>query len=319
MIAPIVAAVGLSACGSGAHGPAVVRVGDQAISRASVDHWTGIIERGGTAGSSLAPEKGTARRRALEFLISCQWLIGEAAMQGAPVSDHAVERALVERREANGRAEFEHQLHETGRSVDDASLEARAELAAAAIRQRLSRRADAVGDAQVASFHAHNLRLFRRREVRKVELIENLRSRSAAEALVRRIGSGEAFSKRAYHEELAENTDLSPGTQTKTALVKAIFAARANVVSKPMPLNHAWTVFVVRNIVTATARPLADVRGEVVEKLTALRRQRITAAFAKEYEARWRARTHCRSGYVVQRCAEYSGQMTANADPFAGG
>lgn len=315
----IVGLASLASCGGNARDPAVARVGGAAIARTSVDHWTQIVERGGTPGGPLAPAPGTARQRALSFLISSEWLVREAAIEGVPVSDRAVEHALIERREANGRAEFEQELHSAGLSVADVKLELRAELAAEAIRRSLARRAADVSDSQVANFYAHHLQPFRHHELRKVELIENLPSRSAAEALVRRIGVGKAFSKRAYHEELAENTDRSTGTPTKAAIVKAIFAARANMVSRPMPLNHAWAVFIVREIVPAHVKPLAEVRGEVIEKLTELRKQRIMGAFAKEYEERWRARTSCRRGYVVQGCAQYRGPWTAKVEPFARG
>jgi foldase protein PrsA len=319
LITTIAAVAGMTGCGGDRTDPAVVHVARAVIGKASVDHWTRTIERGATPGRSLAQGRGTPRQRAVEFLISSQWLIGEAAKQGAPVSGGDVDRALNERREVDGDLEFEQELNATGRSIADARLEVRAELAAAAIRRGLAQQAADVSEKQITAFYSHNLQPFRHHEGRVVELIENLPSPSAAEALVRRIGTGKAFSKRAYHEEVAENTDHSLGTPTKAAVMRAIFAARPNVVSRPMPLSHAWAVFIVRKIEPATVRPLAEVRAEVVEKLTALRRRRITAAFAKGYEQRWRARTSCRPGYVVQRCAQYNGPLSAEAEQFASG
>jgi len=315
LVSAIFVVAGLAACGGSGHAPAVVRVGDVAIGRSTVDHWTGIVERGGVPGDELAQESGTAHKRALDFLISAQWLIGEAMLEGAPVSDRAVGRALIERREVGGPREFEQELHATGASLADAKFDVRAELAAAAIRRGLMRRAADIGDTQIVSFYMHHLQPFRHREVRRVELIENLPSRRAAQALAGRIGTSPAFSKRAFHEEVAESTEQSSGT-AKTALAKAIFAARPNVVSQPIPLNRAWAVFVVRKIFPATVKPLTEVRSEVVEKLIALRMAQFTAAFTQEYEKRWRAKTSCRPGFVVQRCAQSGGELTAGAEPF---
>lgn len=317
LLAAIVAAAGLAACGGQGRGPAVARVGGVEIGRSAVEHWTRVIQRGGAPGG-VTQAKGTARERALDFLISSRWLIGEATREGTPVSDRAVEKGLVARREEGGPVEFEQELHATGMSLADAKLEVRAELSAAAIHQNLKRRAADVSVAQIASFYEHNRQPFRHHEVRTVELIENLPSARAASALVRRIGTGSAFSRRAYHEAIAENTDQSLGT-VKTAVARAIFSARPNVVSRPMPLNHAWTVFIVRKIEPAKYKPLSQVRGEVIEQLTAARMQRIVASFTAAYEKRWKAETSCQPGYVVQRCAQYGGKLTARAEPFMSG
>jgi parvulin-like peptidyl-prolyl cis-trans isomerase-like protein len=312
--AAIVAVAGLAACGGSGHGPAVVHIGNVTIDRSTARHWTRIVQRGGAPGDS-AEANGTPRERALDFLISARWLIGEAKREGAPISAGAVDRGLVERREQGGPVEFEQELHAAGMSIADAKLEVRAGLAAAAIRRNLKLRAAAISNAEVVSFYQHNPQPFRHHEVRTVELIENLPSARAAEALVRRIGIGRAFSRRAYHEAIAENTDKSRGT-AKTPIGRAIFAARPNVVSRPMPLNHAWTVFIVRRIEPATIKPLSQVRGEVLVKLTALRLQRIAASFTTAYETRWKAETSCRPGYVVWRCKQYRGKPTAQGEPF---
>ncbi len=304
----LLAAVGLSACGGGGAGPAVVTVGREPIYASTVEHWTRVVERGEEPGSPLERVRGTPRQRALGFLIFVDWLNGEAAARGMPVSDDAAGRVLAIREGEDGRAEFQQKLRAGGRGTADARLEVRAELADAAIHRYVAQRAAEVGQGEVRSLYLHNLPSFRRGEVRDVELIENLPSRSAAEALVKRIGTARAFSRRAYHEQVAKSSDHALRIPGKAALIAAIFAARRGVVSAPMPLNHAWTVFIVRRIAPPTLEPLAAARGEIVARLAALRLRRLTATLEREFTARWTAKTSCRRGSVVPGCAQYAGR-----------
>jgi hypothetical protein len=155
--------------------------------------------------------------------------------------------------------------------------------------------------------------------MRDVDLIEVLPSRAAAAALVRRIGGGPRFARRAFHEEIARAFGAGSTSHEKLAVIRAIFAARPGTVSRPMRLDGHWTVFVVRKIRPARLKPLAEVRGEILKRLIARRRDRITAQFNRQFKARWSARTSCRTGYVVQGCAQYSGPIAPEENQFASG
>src|SRR5690242_20128307 len=71
-------AASLLACGGISGNAIVLRVGDQRVSKATVDHWAEVIGRGGAFnGFRGPPPHGTPERRALTLLISSNWLIGE--------------------------------------------------------------------------------------------------------------------------------------------------------------------------------------------------------------------------------------------------
>lgn len=317
VVVAVLLVAGLAACGADTQGPVVVRVSAARIGKTTVDHWARVIQRGGTLEGLRGEQHGTARQRSLALLISSEWLRGEAERQGLAVSDHAVDLGLAERREANGGSEFEESLHATGKTVADVKLEIGAELAGKAIARRLARRATEITQREIADFYSRNRHLFVVPGEREVELIENLSSPSAATALVNRIGTGRRFSKMALREALKRNTGAASSTPDIEVVTDAIFAAPRGVVSQPMRLNHAWTVFVVRKVTPATLKPLANVRGEIIQRLTTRRRQEITAKFEQEYRVRWTARTSCRPGYVVQGCAQYTGPMVTEEDQFS--
>lgn len=316
----VLVALGLVGCGGGAHGPTAVHVGGDAIGQSTVAHWTHVIERGGMLGGSGREDQGTPRERALAFLISSTWLAGEAKRLGLAVSAQAVDRAMMERRAAGGEAEFDEGLRATWQTPADVKLEIRAELALAAIRRSLVKQASLVSEGEIAGFYKSHRRMFVASEARDVDLIESFPSRSAAAALVKRIGGGPRFAKKAFHEEPSRASIARwKAIPEKVAVLRAIFAARLGVLSAPMRLSGSWIVFVVRRKIPARLKPLAEVRGEIMKRLIAHRRRQIVASFNREYKARWSARTSCRPGYVVQGCAQYSGSIAPEENQFSSG
>jgi len=302
-------------CGAG-DGPTVAHVGKGAIGQSAVAHWAHALEHGASLQGLRDERRGTAAQRALGLLIAAQWVDGEAARQGVAPSSDAVSKAVNGRKEANGVSEFEAALHASGQTIGDVELDARSELAAAALAGKLVQRASQITEAEVTSYYEQHHKLFTEGEERQTELIENLPSPAAATALVRRIGTGNAFKKRALKEAVVRTVSGAPAPGDITNLSDAIFAARQGVVSPPTKLNRTWTVFIVRKIVPAKLKPLARVRRDAERRLIAQRHRQLFASFEREYKARWKARTICQRGYVVPKCAQYTGPQPAEESPF---
>jgi hypothetical protein len=308
-------AVGTLGCGGQARSPVAVRVGDSAISEATVAHWARVIATGNRVEGFAAGGQGEPRQRALELLIAAAWLRGEAHALGIAPSSRAVDDALEQRREANGAAEFEQGLRAAGQTIDDVRLEVEAKLAAAAIRREVFARVPAVSDAEVLAYYRAHRAQFRVPGKRTVDLLEGLPSRAAARAIVGRIGIGARFTQRAFHEVLQPPS----GARTEPDIervTRAIFAAGVGVPSRPLRLNGHWTVFVVRKVVPTSFRSPRAVRGEIVMRLGARRREQALAAFSGSFSARWAARTRCHTGYVVPGCAQYAGAARPRLDPL---
>jgi foldase protein PrsA len=302
----------VTACGGTPENAVVVRIGDLAITKATVDHWTAVIERKGAFSGFRGEPEGGAKNRALALLISSNWLIGEAAIQGVSVPESAIDEALGERE----REGLRKNLRATGQSLADVKLEMRAELAAEAIREKLASRASGFSQQEVVDFYRANRASFSKPEERITDLIENLPSAAAAAKLVRRIGTGRRFAELAYHERVSRTARFLT-TPEKVLVVNAIFAARPGVVSRPMMLNHRWTVFVVRKALPAVPLPLSKVRAQVQTRFNVTRQREIASRFDREYTTRWRAKTTCKAGFVGPGCPQAVGQLGAYEDPFS--
>jgi foldase protein PrsA len=312
----------LASCSGTASGPVAVQVGDVSIHAATVDHWASAIRQGSTVGASLGKAPGTPKERALDFLISAHWLIGEAADQGLAVSDRSVERGLKDRTESapEGHAQFDEELASSGQTTDDIKLEIKAELAAGLLRELVSsREPQLTSQEEVLDYYHRNIAHFRIPEKRLVDLIESIPSRAAAIALGERLGSSTQFAKRALHESVARQTPSEAARADNADLVHAIFTATPGKVAAPARFNGQWVLIVVRGTVPGRTRGLKEVEVQIERRLLAQRRRELFAEFVKGYTAKWRAKTDCRPGFVVQKCSQYHGPLKPEGDPLSSG
>jgi hypothetical protein len=199
-------------------------------------------------------------------------------------------------------------------------LELRAEVALEAVRAALAKRAARVTEGEVVGYYQGNRGLFDIPAERVVDLIELLPSAAAANALVRRLGTGRRFTQASHYHEVVLRVEGIGGESGKAKLVKAIFATEPGVASQPIKLfaawPNSWVVFVVRKKIPPRPQPLAKVRAEIVHRLTLDRERAISASFDQEYRKRI-ARTNCSPGYHAPGCRQYAGALASYEDPFS--
>ncbi len=322
LLAVLLPIAALAGCGSasGTSGAVVVRVGDDSIGRSRVEHWAGAIGRGNSVGTALGPTSGTPRERALEFLISSSWVLGEAADEGLSISSAAVEQGLREKIDAlpNGRSEFDEELSSTGQTPADVKLEVKSSLAAAMLRNAVAKRVPAVTPIELASYYARHRHSFLLPDRRSVDLIEAIQGHAHAIALGKRLGPGAPFAKGAIRELVRRETPAEIVNRNNGQLIHTIFAATPGRVAGPARFNGGWVLAVVRKLIPAGIQPLSAVRGELSKTLAVGRRDRALKQFAAAFVRKWTARTSCSPGYIVQKCSEYRGAHAGERNPLTG-
>ncbi len=327
LIAPLgtalLLAVALAGCGSaGGHSSEpVARVGNTTIDRAEVDHWASVISRGNSVGMALGQTSGTPRERALKFLISSAWVIGEAEERELSIANAAVERGLQKEIDEapNGRSEFDEEIASTGQTLADVRLELKLTLAVARLRDAVVKRLPAVTRAEVASYYAHHRRKFYVPDRRLVDLIEQIHGYARAIALGRQLGPGARFAKLAIRELVGRESAAEAAGRMNGQLVHMIFAATSGRVAGPAMFNGGWVLGVVRKLIPAGIQPLSAVRVELSKTLATERKERALKQYTAAFVHKWTGRTSCSRGFVVQSCSEYRGARLAEENPLAGG
>jgi hypothetical protein len=292
-------ASGLSACGASGREAVAARVGHASITTGTLRHWMALIAPAPDQRQRLALE-----RRALDLLIVSQWTIQQAGEEHLGPSAGELERRIASGRASGTSAIPEPDGGDAHRSAADEQLEARAELAAASIRQALAAR-DRVTRGEVAAFYRQHRRDYRVPQRRYFD-IDNLRSEAAALRAKREVEAGASFTTMSLHEELTDVLGSNPG---RHAIERAIFAARPHVLGGPVLLADAGdhSLFEVTRIIPAGYRPLAGLEGAIRDRLAGEHGRRALAAFLAAWRAKWVARTSCNAGYDVPACRQFAG------------
>jgi hypothetical protein len=313
----VLASVILVACRGGGSDGVVARVGDAEITKATLDHWTTVLLGGHAAPASAGARKDALRRRALAFLISAEWLIGEAAARRAMPAELDVRRLVDEHEQRSfpgGAAEVREFLHVSGQTVADMELEARVGLIASQLRQLATAKLPTVTPLLVADYYNAHPHAFVTPEAREAR-IANRKSAAAADEMMRQVRAGASF----YALSVTETSERPNGVTAASSpepLVRAIYSARPHVLTGPIKEGPDYNVIEVERVRPARRETLRQASGAIAQQLREASLRRALLAAVAAWRTRWRAQTSCRPGYVVQKCRQYSGPKSAE-DPLA--
>jgi foldase protein PrsA len=313
----ITAAGAIAACAGSGHDKVVARVDQVPITSQTVQHW--MVAMAGGRLPQRPSERRKLRQEALDFLITSQWLLGEASTESIGLTQREVERRFAQQRDIafpGGSQEMRAFLKASGESVSDMLFQARAELAASKLRTAASGPKPSPTHAEIAKYYQRHRSSFEIPERRTVEII-NRKSEAAALALKRKVAAGRSFT---HFVEQRGPIPLSPESYSPSRGSDAIFPravhlAPLNRVMGPVLVHKVdHYLFRVTDVVRAREQPLAQVEGAIRRQLAADQLRRTLAAFVAAWRTRWIAQTTCSAGYVVQKCRQYRGPR-APEDP----
>jgi hypothetical protein len=261
------------------------------------------------------------QRQALGFLISSDWLVGEAAARGLAVSAREVQRQFQELKSGwfpGGEAELREFLQATGQTEADVRLAIEAELASSRLSQMVVKGEHRITQAQIARYYRKNFQRFRvLPEERDFDILEHLKSRGAVSKVRREVAAGRSFARMTLHESLERPRSFAAVGANQRPIVRAVFSTRPGVLGGPVKFDNLDTLFEVTRIVPATWQTLVQAEDLIKRWLAAEQHRRVLTGFVRSWRRKWTARTDCLAGYVVQKCRQFvlSG-ATPPGDPY---
>jgi foldase protein PrsA len=243
-------------------------------------------------------------------LIQNLWIEKEAKEEGVSVTDADVQRQLAQTKRQSFPTEKAYQrfLRQSGMTEDDVLERVRIQALAAAITRKLQNSVAPVTDAQIQSYYNRNRAQFAVPERRDVEVIltKTQAQANAAKSAVQG-GTSWAAAARQYSTDAAskaaggELRGVSPGQQDR-AFDQAAFSARKGEIVGPVKGQFGYYVLRVTDIQAARQTPLAEARAQIRGVLQQQGQQTKMATFIRDFQQRWKDKTNCREGYVVQLC-----------------
>jgi foldase protein PrsA len=356
--AVLFALVGLSACG-GIPGNAVVSVDGNSITKETYSHWLNVAAASSATSATSKPtipvppkytaciaaakaaskavkgqtaptealfksqceqEYKSLQSEVLGFLISSEWVTGEAKSLGVKISDAEVKKQFekIKTQQFPKAAEFEKFLKTSGQSVSDLLLRVKLNLLSQKIQQKIVKEKSKVTKAQIEKYYRENPKRFGAAEKRNL-LIILTKTEDQAKKAKQEVQSGKSFESVAKRVSIdptsKSNGGKLPGVvkgQEEKALDTAVFAAKKNVLSGPIKTPFGYYIFEVQSITPGSQQTLKQAEPSIKSQLVATQQQSALSKFVKEFKKKWMAKTECRAGYVVMDCKSYKAPKTSS-------
>jgi foldase protein PrsA len=254
----------------------------------------------------------------LGFLISSDWVIGEAGALGVKVSDAEVHKQFskIKGSQFPRSAEYEKFLATTGQTTSDLLLRVKLNLVSAKIQEKIAKRKHVVSKAEIEKYYNENKQRFGTPEKRNVELIL-AKSEAEAKKAKQEVEGGASFASVAKKVSIDPTskanggllTEVAKGQQEK-ALDEALFSAKPNVLSGPLKTAFGYYVYRIKSATRGNQQTLSQAEAAIKSQLTATQSQTSISNFVKEFRKKWKAKTECRSGYVVKDCKQFKEPKT---------
>lgn len=258
------------------------------------------------------------RTQVLGFLISADWVIGEANDQKVVVKDADVQKQFntIKQQQFPTATAFQTFLNQSQQTVPDLLLRVKLQLLASKLTAKATQAKSHVTDAQVAAYYNANLAKYAQPERRDIRLILT-KTQAQAQAAKTSIQHGQSFAT------VAKRVSIDPATkgqggqllgvargQQEPQLDAALFAAARGVLSGPIKTSFGYYIFQVTNITPATQQTLAQAAPTIKSQLSAQQSQTALTSFVKGFQKKWTSRTDCTTDYVVMDCKQFKAPKT---------
>jgi foldase protein PrsA len=267
------------------------------------------------------------KQQVLGFLISANWVLGEASDQGLSVSDKEVEKKFAELKKQQFPKEAAYQkfLASTGQTTSDLLLRVKLNLLSQKIQQKISKEGGkSVTQAQIEKYYKENKQRFGQPERRDLALILT-KTQAQAEAAKKEIESGKSFASVAKSKSIDPASKTTGGSlpgvvkgQEQAALNAAIFAAKPNVLSGPVKTPFGYYIFEVKAVHAPSQQTLAQVKESIKQQLAATQQQTALTKFVADFKKKWEGRTECRKEFTVMDCKGYKAPKVPTTSAPAG-
>jgi parvulin-like peptidyl-prolyl isomerase len=302
------------------------------VTKAKFDHALELASQQG--GEKKLPKPGSAKyeelkETALNSIFEAIWLQGQGEEWGIEVSEKEVAEELkkLKKESFKSEAEFKKFLKESGFTSEDVNERVKLQILSTQLQEQLKERAPTPSKSQIEAYYeAAKATQFTQKPTRDVRVVVNKNRKQAKEAreALSKDDSAKNWKKVAkkYSEDPAtkESGGLKKGVQEgieEEPLNAAFFGTPEGQVEGPIKTKSGYTVFEVENSTPESVQELKAVESQLQATLAQREEQEYVAGFVADFSTKWMQRTHCASGYVTERCADYKPSGHSSTAPEA--
>jgi foldase protein PrsA len=258
------------------------------------------------------------RDQVLQFLISAQWIQGEAKDQGVKVTDAEVNKQFQQTKKQSFPKETDYTkfLKDSGMTQDDILFRVRLDTLSNKLREKVTKGKDKVTDAQIAAYYNKNKSRFAQPERRDLRIVLTKEKAKADQARAA-IAGGQSFKTVANKYSIDQASKSQGGVllavakgQQEKALDTAVFKAKKGQLVGPVKTQFGYYVFKVQKITPASQQSLAQAKETIKQLLASQNQQKSLDAFVKDFRNKWKKKTLCKKDFTTQDCKNAPKQST---------
>jgi foldase protein PrsA len=274
------------------------------------------------------PEYDELMEAALGNLLDGAWLRGEADEEGFSVTEAEVEKEFKKLKKENFKteAEYEKFLNESGFTQADVDQRVELQMLSAEIQKGITEGASEPSQSEIENYYdAAVSTQFTQAETRDIRLVVN-KDKEKAEAALAAV---EADNSPASWQKVAKKYSEDELTKSKGGLQKGVSEAvleeplNERVFSTPedrveglVKTERGYNLFEVENSTPETTQELKTVESQIKSQLEQQAEQEAFTEFVANYTSKWKSRTFCADGFVIERCANFESEAhPATAPP----
>jgi foldase protein PrsA len=268
-------------------------------------------------------EYDTLRDQTMNFLISSAWIEGESNDNDVKMTDADIKKVFDTQRQQSfpQQKAYDDFLKQSGYTQEDLLYRIKVQELSNKLREKMLEGTDKVTDADIQRYYDKNKKQFAQPERRDIRIVLT-KSKAKADEAKKRLESGESFKKVAADlsedQGTRDNGGLLQGVpqgQQEKALDEATFKAKKGEIGGPVKTQFGYYVFQVAKVTPADQQDVKDVKDQVKQLVVSERQQKKLDTFVKDFQKKWKDRTECRKGYVVDVCKNAPKKAATTAGP----
>jgi foldase protein PrsA len=266
------------------------------------------------------------RDQVMQLLIQNEWVTGEAEAKDIKVSDAEVKKKFEEQKKQSFPKEKDYQefLKTSGFTEEDVLFRVRLETLSEKVREKATKGADKVTDAEIKAYYEKNKSRFAQPERRDLRIVLT-KDKAKAEAAKKALDGGDSWKTVAKKYSIDQASKNQGGQllavakgQQEPSLDKAVFGAKKGDLTGPVKTQFGYYVFEVSKITPASQQKLQEAQQTIKGILASEGQQKAFDKFVKSYQKRWKEKTNCRKGYtIVDYCKNAKKPKTTTTAPAA--
>jgi foldase protein PrsA len=305
------------------------------ISKTEFNHWYLVVSKQPQPGQkkpkpppALDSKQGEAlKQQVMQFLISSDWIAGEAKERGLDVTPQEVQRQFAQTKKQsfpNDKA-YQKFLASSGQTVQDLLFRVKLDVLSNKIREDVTSGTSNVSEGAIKDYYDKNAQQFSQPERRDLEVVLN-KDKGKADQAKQAVDSGQkwaAVAKKYSSDPASKNQGgkllgVTKGQQDP-ALDAAVFAAVKGKVAGPVKTGAGYYVFRVTKVTPATKQSLKASSAGIRQLLVSQNQQKKLDAFATGFRNDWRAKTDCAPDYTIPDCRNGREDTQTTPTPTAPG